>query len=108
VVHRVVADNLKPVVTRADRYAPTLDRVFLKRAQYCGLVVAPSLLFRVIGHTYFAIAVTSAAPPLGIALTSSRCPTVLRAGPVAHSAGYGDGHASVRGHIAGSGSFDHC
>jgi len=33
VVHRVVADNLKPVVTRADRYAPTLDRVFLKRAQ---------------------------------------------------------------------------
>ena len=43
VVRRVVFDNLKPVVTRADRYTPTLDRVFLEYAQYRGFVVDPAL-----------------------------------------------------------------
>jgi transposase len=43
VVRRVVVDNLKPVVTRADRYAPTLDRVFLEYAQHRGFVVDPAV-----------------------------------------------------------------
>ena len=43
VVRRVVVDNLKPVVTRADRYTPTLDRVFLEYAQYRGFVVDPAV-----------------------------------------------------------------
>ena len=34
VVKRLVEDNLKPVVTRADRYTPGIDRVFLEYAQY--------------------------------------------------------------------------
>jgi hypothetical protein len=38
---RLVVDNLKAVVTRADRYAPTIARVFLEYAQYRGFVVDP-------------------------------------------------------------------
>ena len=44
VVRRVVEDNLKPVVTRADRYAPGIDRVFLEYAQYRGFVVDPAVV----------------------------------------------------------------
>jgi len=44
VVQRVVEDNLKPVVTRADRYAPGIDRVFLEYAQYRGIVVDPAVV----------------------------------------------------------------
>lgn len=44
VVKRVVEDNLKPVVTRADRYAPGIDRVFLEYAQYRGFVVDPAVV----------------------------------------------------------------
>jgi transposase len=44
VVKRVVEDNLKPVVTRADRYAPGIDRVFLEYAQYRGFVVDPAIV----------------------------------------------------------------
>jgi hypothetical protein len=43
VVRRVVVDNLKPAVTRADRYTPTLDRVFLEYAQHRGFVVDPAV-----------------------------------------------------------------
>jgi transposase len=43
VVRRLVVDNLKPVVTRADRYAPELNRVFLEYAQYRGFVVDPAV-----------------------------------------------------------------
>ena len=44
VVKRLVEDNLKPVVTRADRYAPGIDRVFLEYAQYRGFVVDPAIV----------------------------------------------------------------
>jgi transposase len=43
VIRRLVVDNLKPVVTHADRYAPQLDRVFLEYAQYRGFVVDPAV-----------------------------------------------------------------
>lgn len=43
VIRRLVVDNLKPVVTRADRYTPTLDRVFLEYAQYRRFVVGPAV-----------------------------------------------------------------
>ena len=43
VVKRLVVDNLKPVVTRADRYTPTLDRVFLEYAQFRGFLVDPAV-----------------------------------------------------------------
>ena len=43
VVRRVVVDNLKPVITRADRYAPQVDRVFLEYAQYRGFLVDPAV-----------------------------------------------------------------
>jgi transposase len=42
VVRRVVTDNLKPAVTRPDRYTPTLDRVFLEYAQFRGFLVDPA------------------------------------------------------------------
>jgi len=44
VVKRLVEDNLKPVVTRPDRYAPGIDRVFLEYAQYRGFVVDPAVV----------------------------------------------------------------
>jgi transposase len=44
VVKRLVEDNLKPVVTRPDRYVPTIDRVFLEYAQYRGFVVDPAVV----------------------------------------------------------------
>jgi transposase len=44
VVKRLVEDNLKPVVTRADRYTPGIDRVFLEYAQYRGFVVDPAVV----------------------------------------------------------------
>jgi transposase len=43
VVRRLVADNLKPVVAHADRYAPEINRVFLEYAQYRGFVVDPAV-----------------------------------------------------------------
>ncbi len=43
VAHRLVLDNLTPAVTRADRYAPTLGRVFLEYAQYRGFVTDPTV-----------------------------------------------------------------
>lgn len=43
VPRRLVVDNLKPVVTHADRYAPTIGRVFLEYAQYRGFVVDPAV-----------------------------------------------------------------
>jgi transposase len=43
VVRRLVIDNLKPAVARADRYTPTLDQVFLEYAQYRGFVVDPAV-----------------------------------------------------------------
>jgi transposase len=43
VVRRVVVDNLKPVITRADRYAPQVDLVFLEYAQYRGFLVDPAV-----------------------------------------------------------------
>lgn len=43
VVRRLVIDNLKPAVTRADRYAPTIQKVFLEYAQYRGFVVDPAV-----------------------------------------------------------------
>ena len=43
VVRRLVVDNLKPVVTRADRYAPQIDRVFLEYAQHRGFLVDPTV-----------------------------------------------------------------
>lgn len=44
VVKRLVEDNLKPVVTRADRYTPGIDRVFLEYAQFRGFVVDPAIV----------------------------------------------------------------
>jgi hypothetical protein len=41
---RLVEDNLKPVVTRADRYTPGIDRVFLEYAQFRGFVVDPAIV----------------------------------------------------------------
>ena len=43
VVHRLVADNLTPVVTHADRYGPGINRVFFEYAQYRGFVVDPTV-----------------------------------------------------------------
>jgi len=43
VVRRLVVDNLPPAVTRADRYTPGLNRVFLEYAQHRGFVVDPAL-----------------------------------------------------------------
>lgn len=43
VVRRLVADNLKPVVTRPDRYHPHVNRVFLEYAQHRGFIVDPAL-----------------------------------------------------------------
>lgn len=43
VVRRLVVDNLKPVITRADRYAPQVDRVFLEYAQHRGFLVDPAV-----------------------------------------------------------------
>jgi transposase len=43
VVRRLVVDNLKPVITRADRYAPQIDRVFLEYAQHRGFLVDPTV-----------------------------------------------------------------
>jgi transposase len=43
VPRRLVVDNLKAVVTRADRYAPTFARVFLEYAQYRGFVGDPTV-----------------------------------------------------------------
>jgi hypothetical protein len=44
VVKRLVEDNLKPVVTRADRYTPGINRVFLEYAQFRGFVVDPAVV----------------------------------------------------------------
>jgi transposase len=49
VVKRLVEDNLKPVVTRPDRYAPTIDRGFLEYAQYRGFVVDPAVVHHATG-----------------------------------------------------------
>ena len=43
VVHRLVLDNLTPAVTKADRYTPTLGKVFLEYAQYRGFVGDPTV-----------------------------------------------------------------
>ena len=43
VVRRLVLDNLTPAVTKADRYTPTLSKVFLEYAQYRGFVVDPTV-----------------------------------------------------------------
>jgi transposase len=43
VVRRLVVDNLPPAVTRADRYTPGLNRVFLEYAQHRGFIVDPAL-----------------------------------------------------------------
>jgi transposase len=43
VVRRLVADNLKPVITRPDRYDPHVNRVFLEYAQYRGFIVDPAV-----------------------------------------------------------------
>jgi hypothetical protein len=43
VPRRLVVDSLKAVVTRTDRYAPTIARVFLEYAQYRGFVVDPAV-----------------------------------------------------------------
>ena len=43
VVRRLVADNLAPVVARADRYTPGINRVFLEYAQYRGFLVDPAV-----------------------------------------------------------------
>ena len=43
VTKRLVVDNLKPAVTKADRYTPTLHKVFLEYAQYRGFVVDPTV-----------------------------------------------------------------
>lgn len=52
VVKRLVADNLKPVVTRPDRYAPRIDRVFLEYAQYRGFIVDPAIVRHATGKAY--------------------------------------------------------
>ncbi len=54
VVKRLVEDNLKPVVTRPDRYAPGIDRVFLEYAQYRGFVVDPAVVRHATGKGYVA------------------------------------------------------
>jgi transposase len=51
VVRRLVSDNLKPVVTRADRYAPTIDRVFLEYAQFRGFLLDPAVVRHATGKT---------------------------------------------------------
>lgn len=43
VPRRLVIDNLKPAITRADRYTPTIGRVFLEYAQFRGFVVDPAV-----------------------------------------------------------------
>lgn len=43
VVRRLVLDNLTPAITKADRYTPTLGKVFLEYAQYRGFVVDPTV-----------------------------------------------------------------
>jgi transposase len=43
VVRRLVVDNLPPAVTRADRYTPGLNRVFLEYAQHRGFLIDPAL-----------------------------------------------------------------
>jgi transposase len=43
VAKRLVIDNLAAAVTKADRYAPTLGKVFLEYAQYRGFVVDPTV-----------------------------------------------------------------
>ena len=43
VVRRLVLDNLTPAVTKADRYTPTLSKVFLEYAQYRGFVADPTV-----------------------------------------------------------------
>ena len=43
VVRRLVLDNLTPAVTKADRYTPTLGKVFLEYAQYRGFMVDPTV-----------------------------------------------------------------
>jgi len=42
VTRRLVLDNLRPAVTKADRYTPTLSKVFVEYAQYRGFVVDPT------------------------------------------------------------------
>jgi transposase len=54
VVKRLVEDNLRPVVTRPDRYAPTIDRVFLEYAQYRGFIVDPAVVRHATGKSYVA------------------------------------------------------
>lgn len=54
VVKRLVVDNLKPVVARADRYVPTLDRVFLEYAQFRGFLVDPAVPRHATGKSYVA------------------------------------------------------
>ena len=44
VVKRLVVDNLKPAVTRPDRYTPQIDRVFLEYAQFRGFLVDPAVV----------------------------------------------------------------
>ncbi len=44
VVARLVLDNLTAAVTRADRYTPTLGKVFLEYAQYRGFIVDPTVV----------------------------------------------------------------
>ncbi len=46
VVRRLVSDNLTPVVTRPDRYTPTIARVFLEYAQFRGFLLDAA----VVGH----------------------------------------------------------
>jgi len=43
VVRRLVLDNLTPAITKADRYTPTVNKVFLEYAQYRGFVVDPTV-----------------------------------------------------------------
>jgi len=52
VVRRLVIDNLKPAVHRADRYSPRLARVFLEYAQYRGVVVDPTVVRHPTGKAY--------------------------------------------------------
>jgi transposase len=43
VVKRLVVDNLPPVITRADRYTPGINRIFLEYAQHRGFLVDAAL-----------------------------------------------------------------
>ena len=52
VVRRLVVDNLKPVITRADRYTPTIDRVFLEYAQHRGFLIDPAVPRHATGKAY--------------------------------------------------------